>query len=119
MQFSLSIFLAKMQQPYKIVRRKAPHPRPRPPITRETPSSDCFLDDQILDGPPSFLRSDFEKPRLRKCRFNVADIDWKASRGIGGGLGGYRWKVFFGKEGPYVLKMVSFCNLLGSSFLTC
>lgn len=76
-------------------------------MPRETPSFDSFLDDRILDGPPSYSKSDFEKPRLRKCRFNVDDIDWEASTPLGGGLDGYSWKVFFGKEGPYVLKMVS------------
>ncbi|KAF5019863.1 hypothetical protein F66182_8142 [Fusarium sp. NRRL 66182] len=105
MRSSLSIFLAMMQQDYKIRHRKAPPFRPTRTRTREAPSSNCFLDDRILDGPPSYSKSDFEKPRLRKCRFHVANIDWEASRCIGGGLDGYSWMVFFGKEGPYVLKM--------------
>ncbi|KAF4990525.1 hypothetical protein FDECE_14334 [Fusarium decemcellulare] len=72
---------------------------------RKTPSLDCYLDDQTLDGPPSYFKSDFEKPKLRKCRFNIEDIDWDASEHIGGGLDGYCWKVVFGGEGPYVLKL--------------
>ncbi|RSL69127.1 hypothetical protein CEP51_012390 [Fusarium floridanum] len=94
-----------MQQDYKIRRRKAPPFRPRTTIARETPSSDCFLDDQILDGLPNYSKSDFENPRLRQCHFDIANIDWEASRHIGGGLDGYSWMVFFGEEGPYVLKM--------------
>ncbi|KJZ79989.1 hypothetical protein HIM_00703 [Hirsutella minnesotensis 3608] len=48
--------------------------------------------------------ADFEVPRLRRCPFNPASIDWKSSTRIGGGLDGYLWKVFFEGHGPYVLK---------------
>ncbi|KJZ70542.1 hypothetical protein HIM_10086 [Hirsutella minnesotensis 3608] len=64
-----------------------------------------FLDDNWMHGPPSCSMADFEVPRLRRCPFNLATIDWKSSVRIGGGLDGYLWKVFFEGHGPYVLKV--------------
>lgn len=94
----------------EIYRRALANPRRR---ARETPPQTSFLDNRILDGAPSCSVLDFETPRLRQCRFELADINWKASVHLGGGLDGHSWKVFFGEDGPYVLKMV---RLRHSSF---
>ncbi|ENH66585.1 hypothetical protein Focb16_v005862 [Fusarium oxysporum f. sp. cubense] len=92
-------------QPYKNAGGETPSYHQRRTRTREIPSPECFLDDEILHGPPSYSKSDFSKPKLRKCRFDVADINWDISSPIDGGFDGYSWKVFFGRNGPYVLKM--------------
>ncbi|KAF4967385.1 hypothetical protein FSARC_5064 [Fusarium sarcochroum] len=94
-----------VQRNPQIYRRPEQPRRPRKATPRETPLPSRFLNEQILDGPPSYSRRDFEEPRLRKCRFNVADIDWEASKQLAGGLDGYSWKIFINEAGPYVLKM--------------
>lgn len=66
-----------------------------------------YLDDKLLDGAPSCSAADFKTPRLRKCPFDLTTIDWNFSSRIDGGLDGYLWKVWFGEDGPYVLKVVS------------
>ncbi|KAM4059829.1 hypothetical protein HRG_002547 [Hirsutella rhossiliensis] len=47
----------------------------------------------------------FEQPQLRRCQFNLSQVDWERAVRIGGGLDGYVWKVHFGSEGPYALKV--------------
>ncbi|KAK1762574.1 hypothetical protein QBC33DRAFT_481372 [Phialemonium atrogriseum] len=64
-----------------------------------------FLDNKWMDGPPSCSEADFKTPRLRQCAFDIATINWKSSACIDGGLDGYLWKVWFGEDGPYVLKV--------------
>lgn len=66
-----------------------------------------FRDDETMSGPPSCSAADFETPRLRRCPFDPATINWKSSSRIDGGLDGYIWKVWFGADGPYALKVVS------------
>lgn len=67
-----------------------------------------FLDDTIMDenSPPSCRVADFKVPRLRKCGFNVDSIDWARAEVLGAGLDGFVWRVNFGNNGPYALKMV-------------
>ncbi len=55
-------------------------------------------------GPPSCTAADFKKPRLRRCPFDPADLRFEAR--LGGGLDGYVWKVYFGDEGLFALKVV-------------
>ncbi|OIW29682.1 hypothetical protein CONLIGDRAFT_654182 [Coniochaeta ligniaria NRRL 30616] len=62
-----------------------------------------FQDDTVLLGPPSLTAEDFKTPRLRRCKFDLATISWEAR--LGGGLDGYVWKVKFGEEGPFTLKL--------------
>jgi hypothetical protein len=64
-----------------------------------------FRDDALLVGPPSCTAADFKLPRLRRCPFDVDSLIWDAA--LGGGLDGCVWKVRFGDEGPFILKVVS------------
>ncbi|KAF5530443.1 hypothetical protein FPHYL_14078 [Fusarium phyllophilum] len=66
-----------------------------------------FRDDILMSSPPSCSAADFKRPRLRRCLFDPATIDWSRSSRVGGGLDGYIWKVWFGADGPYALKVVS------------
>lgn len=78
------------------------------PITKRRSASlkVPFLDDTLMQGPPNYSEEDFETPRLRRCLFDLATVDWKSAICIDGGLDGYTWRVCFGKDGPYVLKVV-------------
>lgn len=66
-----------------------------------------YRDDRRMDGAPTCSAADFETLRLRRCPFDLATIDWKSSSRMDGRLDGYIWKVWFGEDGPYVLKVVS------------
>lgn len=79
------------------------------PISRKRAASlkVPFLNDSYMHGSPSCSEVVFKAPRLRRCSFNLADIDWKSSVRIGGGLDGYLWKVTFGGDAPYAIKVVS------------
>lgn len=63
-----------------------------------------FRDDTLMLGPPSCTAQDFETPRLRQWPFDLATLSWEAR--IDGGLDGYVWKVRFGDQGPFILKVV-------------
>ncbi|KAF5619782.1 hypothetical protein F52700_11610 [Fusarium sp. NRRL 52700] len=65
----------------------------------------AFRDDMLMSGPPSCSAANFKRPRLRRCLFNPATIDWSHSSRVGGGVDGYIWKVWFGEDGPYALKV--------------
>lgn len=86
---------------------------PRPPGTRAIDKARAaaaavpFRNDQCMAGPPSCSASDFKTPRLRRCPFDLTTINWNSSSRLGGGLDGYVWKVWFGADGPYALKVVS------------
>lgn len=43
------------------------------------------------------------QPMLRKAVLDLKDIRWLEH--LGGGMDGYCWKVAFGDQGPFVLKM--------------
>jgi hypothetical protein len=62
-----------------------------------------FRDDALMIGSPSCTAVDFEMPRLRRCPFDPDSLVLEAS--LGCGLDGYAWKVRFGDEGPFILKM--------------
>ncbi|POR32212.1 Uncharacterized protein TPAR_07593 [Tolypocladium paradoxum] len=64
-----------------------------------------FLDESWMDGQPCCSAASFLVPRLRQCTFKLATIKWKTVKKIDGGLDGYLWRVYFGKDGPYVLKV--------------
>jgi hypothetical protein len=67
--------------------------------------STIFLNEQLMDGPPRFREADLKDPRLRHCAFDPETIAFESR--IGGGKDGYVWRVNFGGEGPFVLKVVS------------
>ncbi|OAA63356.1 hypothetical protein SPI_03519 [Niveomyces insectorum RCEF 264] len=62
-----------------------------------------FRDDALMEGPPSCTLRDLRRPRLRRCPFDPDTITWLSR--LGGGLDGYCWKVNFGDQGPFVLKL--------------
>ncbi|EHK22894.1 uncharacterized protein TRIVIDRAFT_119569, partial [Trichoderma virens Gv29-8] len=62
-----------------------------------------FRADEYLIGAPSYTLDAFKIPRLRQCPFDVDSMTWEAQ--IDGGLDGYVWKVKFGDQGPFVLKV--------------
>lgn len=84
----------------------------RPPVNKRQARAQAraqavpFHDEELMEGPPGCSTEDFDVPRLRRCSFDLADIDWKASSRLGG-LDGYVWKVWFKGDGPFVLKVVS------------
>ncbi|KAG5758495.1 hypothetical protein H9Q72_013371 [Fusarium xylarioides] len=65
----------------------------------------AYRDDMLMSSPSSCSAADFKRPRLRRCLFDPATIDWSRSSRVGGGLDGYIWKVWFGADGPYALKV--------------
>ncbi|POR31949.1 Uncharacterized protein TPAR_07839 [Tolypocladium paradoxum] len=62
-------------------------------------------DDTMLQGEPCCSKAAFEHPRLRKCPYALSTVDWGKAVRLGGGLDGYVWKVHFGTNGPYALKV--------------
>ncbi|KAK5661241.1 hypothetical protein OQA88_11134 [Cercophora sp. LCS_1] len=62
-----------------------------------------FRDDAPMVGPPRTTAADFKMPRLRRCLFDLDGMVWEAR--MDGGMDGYVWKVRFGAQGPYVLKV--------------
>lgn len=65
-----------------------------------------FRDEALMIGPPpSCSWASFKQPRLRRCPFDLESIRWIGL--VGGGLDGLVWKVYFGDEGPFALKVVS------------
>lgn len=67
--------------------------------------STIFLNEKLMKGPPRFREADLKDPRLRHCAFDPETIIFESR--IGGGKDGYVWRVKFGDEGPFVLKVVS------------
>lgn len=64
-----------------------------------------FRDDAPMIGPPGTTAAEFDMPRLRRCAFNLDSMVWEAR--VDGGMDGYVWKVRFGAQGPFALKVVS------------
>lgn len=58
-------------------------------------------------GPPKLDHEAFLTPKLRRCPFDPTTLVW-AGR-LGGGADGYVWKVKFGDQGPFALKVVCLC----------
>jgi hypothetical protein len=85
----------------------------RPPVNIRQARAQAvpFRDDELMEGPHSCSAADFDMPCLRRCPFNLADIDWESSSRLGGGLDGYVWKVWFKGDEPFVLKVVSESSL--------
>lgn len=84
--------------------RRVPRPDPIWQRAMQVP----FLDDKPMSGPPSCTVEDLKRPHLRRCTFDFDTIIW--GRRLGGGLDGHVWKVWFGEEGPFALKVVSAAN---------
>ncbi|KAL8381318.1 hypothetical protein RB595_005537 [Gaeumannomyces hyphopodioides] len=62
-----------------------------------------FTTEEPLVGPPRYSWADLRKPLLRKCPFDLKDICWQQH--LGGGYDGWCWKVSFGDQGLFVLKL--------------
>ena len=75
------------------------HPDSRAALLRQP-----FDDEQPMVGPPPCSEKDFARPLLRRCPFDFSTISWIAR--LDGGFDGYAWKVGFGDQGPFVLKVV-------------
>ncbi|KAL6902590.1 hypothetical protein GGI43DRAFT_422229 [Trichoderma evansii] len=70
---------------------------------RKRKISKPFLDEQPMTGDPQYTKEYFRQPRLRQYVFNPDDIVFESR--LGYGADGCVWKVRFGTEGPYVLKV--------------
>ncbi|KAK1764382.1 hypothetical protein QBC33DRAFT_547060 [Phialemonium atrogriseum] len=79
--------------------------RGRPSAIRLRLQAEPFLDDTVMDGPPSRALSDLKTPRLRKCPFDLNSVSWKHAKILDGGLDGCVWRVNFGDQGPFALKV--------------
>ncbi|KAI0122055.1 hypothetical protein F4814DRAFT_197595 [Daldinia grandis] len=65
-----------------------------------------FLSNELMHGSPDCSAEAFKQPQLRKCPFNLDNIDWTRSRPITGGLDGFVWKIrFSGNRRAYALKI--------------
>ncbi|KAL6881002.1 hypothetical protein J3F83DRAFT_710844 [Trichoderma novae-zelandiae] len=62
-----------------------------------------FLNEELMKGPPRFRGQDLRDPRLRRSTLDPKTIVFEAQ--LGGGSDGYVWKVRFGDEGPFALKV--------------
>ncbi|KAL8366287.1 hypothetical protein RB595_004859 [Gaeumannomyces hyphopodioides] len=62
-----------------------------------------FHTEDPMIGPPRYTWADLKTPLLRKSQYELKDIRW--IQHLGGGIDGYCWKVVFGVQGPFVLKM--------------
>ena len=65
-----------------------------------------FLDDEYMVGPPNFDEDAFLTPKQRRCPLDPTTLSW--GERLGGGGDGYVWKVTFGDQGPFAIKVVSF-----------
>ncbi|KAJ8126542.1 hypothetical protein O1611_g7095 [Lasiodiplodia mahajangana] len=64
-----------------------------------------FCSNELMQGPPNHTAEDFEQPRLRKCPFPLDAIKWESVTKLGDGYDGCVWKVTFGDQGTFVLKV--------------
>ncbi|EPE04332.1 hypothetical protein F503_01336 [Ophiostoma piceae UAMH 11346] len=65
------------------------------------------MDDELMDvttTPPVTVRN-LAVPRLRKCPFDLNTIDWQRARNLGAGTDGCVYRVYFGDQGPFALKL--------------
>ncbi|AEO68894.1 uncharacterized protein THITE_2016922, partial [Thermothielavioides terrestris NRRL 8126] len=62
-----------------------------------------FYDEEPMVGDPDCSEAAFKRPALRRCPFDLGTISWIAR--LDGGLDGFAWKVAFGDQGPFVLKV--------------
>ncbi|KAL7950365.1 hypothetical protein V8C42DRAFT_197163 [Trichoderma barbatum] len=62
-----------------------------------------FLNDELMEGLPRFRGRDLKNPRLRRSTFDPKTLVFESR--LGGGADGYVWKVRFGDEGPFALKV--------------
>ena len=85
------------------------HPPGKPYVDkrREATIKIPFRRDEMMEGDPSCSAADLLMPRLRRSTFDAAQIDWNRLSLLGAGRDGCVWKVWFGDDGPYALKVVS------------
>ncbi|KAL1853642.1 hypothetical protein VTK73DRAFT_8911 [Phialemonium thermophilum] len=57
-----------------------------------------FLDECPMVGPPSCRLKDFKRPLLRKCVFDLNQVDWTKAEVLGSGVDGHVWLVQFGED---------------------
>ncbi|KAI0097666.1 hypothetical protein GGR51DRAFT_540268 [Nemania sp. FL0031] len=74
-------------------------------VARQRARHADFRSNEPMQGPPNHRAEDFEQPRLRKCPFLLDTIKWKSATKLGDGYDGCAWKVEFGNEGTFVLKV--------------
>lgn len=65
-----------------------------------------FLDDEVMAGPPNLDHAAFLTPKLRRSAFDPVSL--VVEKQLGGGADGFVWRVRFGDEGPFALKVVGF-----------
>ncbi|KAL3954498.1 hypothetical protein ACCO45_010061 [Purpureocillium lilacinum] len=83
------------------------HKRHRKQVLDKTARQMRATDDIPLEDKPCCSKAAFERPRLRKCPHDLSTVDWEKAVPLGGGLDGYVWKVYFGTNGPFALKVCS------------
>ena len=64
--------------------------------------------DELMDAAksPSVTLKNLAVPRLRKCPFDIDTIDWQRAKKLGVGADGCVYRVYFGDQGPFALKLV-------------
>ncbi|KAL7818784.1 hypothetical protein V8C44DRAFT_179477 [Trichoderma aethiopicum] len=62
-----------------------------------------FLNEELMKGTPRFRGQDLRDPRLRRSTLDPKAIVFESR--LGGGSDGFVWKVRFGDEGPFALKV--------------
>jgi hypothetical protein len=74
-----------------------------------------FLNEELMKGTPRFRGQDLRDPRLRRSTLDPKAIVFESR--LGGGSDGFVWKVRFGDEGPFALKVVSDADHHGCDLL--
>ncbi|KIH91213.1 hypothetical protein SPBR_01760 [Sporothrix brasiliensis 5110] len=65
------------------------------------------MSDELMDAsttPRAIIRN-LMVPRLRKCPFDIDSVDWQRARLLGAGVDGCVYRVHFGDQGPFALKL--------------
>ncbi|KIH88427.1 hypothetical protein SPBR_07362 [Sporothrix brasiliensis 5110] len=65
------------------------------------------MTDELMDATtsPRVTIKNLAQPRLRRCPLNIDTIDWRRARLLGAGTDGCVYRVHFGDQGPFALKL--------------
>ncbi|OAA68467.1 hypothetical protein SPI_00662 [Niveomyces insectorum RCEF 264] len=65
------------------------------------------MTDELMDvaTSPRVTIKNLARPRLRRCPFDIDTIDWQRARLLGAGTDGCVYRVHFGDQGPFALKL--------------
>ena len=100
---TIKIIAELSSQPCPIAESLQPQ-KMTPPPARQSLQRPFFISDCILNESPSHCWQSFKYPVLRRCRFEPDTINWRSM--VGNGSEGCVFRVRFGSEGPFAVKIV-------------